>query len=283
MIEAKSALLTLIKSVDGTMTAAKFALTSTKTPEDTTDPITYAGEYGEVELKFEENIINVNCKAEGTDWKTVAQTLFDLSDETWDDKATKSAANVVCEAVSKYYGTECVYAGKTAKSAKETASNVVDVTTAVEKTKKSKKKDSADSYDVISLSNRMENIFQDLKGEMINNIEKYDIFLPEEYFESLVTPRILEAMKTNGRPVLKKVFNAFNTFYEEGDNEIQSLIVVSVLGMNFAKDETLLKNCENLMEENLYDAVMPVVTYLKTGKGSKKRIASFTNPTPKKK
>lgn len=281
MIPTKDALQTLIKSVDGTMTAAKFALTSVKSPEDTAEPITYAGDYGEVELKFEENAINVNCKAEGTDFKTVAQTLFDLSDETWDDKATKSAANVICEAVSKYYGTECVYAGKTAKTAKE--SNVVDATAAVEKSKKSKKEKTSDSYDIITLTNRMENIFQDLKGEMIKNIEKYDIFLPEEYFETLVTPRIVEAMKTNDRPVLKKVFNAFNTFYDEGDNDIQSLIVVSILGMSFANDESLLKNCESLMAETLYDAVIPVITYLKTGKGAKKRIAAFTNPVPKTK
>lgn len=281
-MDAKSALLTLIKSVEGTMTAASFALTSAKSPEDTAEPITYAGDFGEVELKFEENVINVNCKAEGTEWKTVAQTLFDLSDETWDDKATKSAANVVCEAVSKYYGTECVYAGKTAKAAKEGKSNIVDMTAPAQQAKKAKKEKNSDSYDVITLSNRMENIFQDLKGEMVNNIEKYDIFLPEEYYETLVTPRIVEAMKTNDRPVLKKVFNTFNTFYDEGDNDIQSLIVVSILGMNFASDESLLKNCETLMDENLYDAVMPVVTYLKTGKGAKKRIAAFTNPEAKK-
>ncbi|MCQ2488623.1 MAG: hypothetical protein MJ143_05040 [Clostridia bacterium] len=278
MIPTKDALLTLIKAVDGTMSAANFALTSSKTPEDTSEPITYAGEYGEIELKFEENILSVNCKAEGTDWKNVAQALFDLADDTWDEKATKSVANTVCEAVSKYYGTECVYAGKTSKSAKNDDSKVVDMATAVEKAKKTKKKENVVSYDAISLANRMENIFQDLKGEMVKNIETYDIFLPEEYFETLITPRIVEAMKTNDRPVLKKVFNAFNTFYDEGENDVQSLIVVSVLGMNFAKDEALLKSCETLMDETLYDAVMPVVTYLKTGKGAKKRISSFTNP-----
>ncbi|MCQ2461583.1 MAG: hypothetical protein MJ115_05515 [Clostridia bacterium] len=282
MIPTKDALLTLIKSVEGTMTAANFALTSAKSPEDTAEPITYSGDFGEVELKFEENAINVNCKAEGTEWKSVAQTLFDLTDETWDDKATKSAANVICEAVSKYYGTECVYAGKAAKATKDGKSNVVDITAPAQQAKKSKKEKSSDSYDIITLTNRMENIFQDLKGEMVNNIEKYDIFLPEEYYGTLVTPRIVEAMKTNDRPVLKKVFNTFNTFYDEGGNDIQSLIVVSILGMNFASDESLLKNCETLMDETLYDAVMPVVTYLKTGKGAKKRIAAFTNPGAKK-
>lgn len=282
MIPVKDALLTLIKSIDATMRAANFALTSAKAPEDTTEPITYAGEYGEVELKFEENLININCKAEGTDWKTVAMTLFDLNDEEWDEKATKSAANVICEAVSKYYGTECIYAGKAAKTTKKaevTPADVISIAAAVEKAKKTKKKD--DSYDFITLATRMENIFQDLKGEMVNNISKYEIFLPEEYFETLITPRVIEAIKTKDKPVLKKLFNAFNTFYEEGDNDVQSLIVVSILGMNLAKDDSLLENCEMLMQEDLYNAVLPVVEYLKTGKTAKKRIASFEKPTEK--
>ena len=43
MVANKDALQTLIKSIDGTMTAAKFSLTSSKAPEEIADPITYSG------------------------------------------------------------------------------------------------------------------------------------------------------------------------------------------------------------------------------------------------
>ena len=277
MISKKEALATLIKSLDGTMTAAGMALTSKASPEEL-DPITYSGEYGEVELSFEENILNIKCKAEGQEWKTVAATLFDLEDEEWSDKLTKSAANVACEGVAKYYGTEIVYAGKTAKG-KASSSMTPEIEEFLEKGKKKKKsKEAGPSYDVVSLGYRMENIFPGIKGNVDENIAKYEMFLPEEFFEQYATPLIIDSIKTSNRQNLKKIFNAFNTFYEEGDNDVQSLIAVSVLGINMAKDDELLPNCESFMDQDLQDAVLPVVKYLK-GSG-KKQLETFANPKP---
>lgn len=281
MISVKDALASLIKLTDGTMKAANLSLTSSNAPEDAVEPITYEGELGEVRLEFADNVINVKCKKTDGEWKTAAETLFAPDESDWDEKATKSVANTICEAVASSFGTDLVLAGKTAKApGKEKETNVIDVTEAVT-SKKSKKKDAAaSSYDVISFTNRMETIFPDLKGEMLKNIDKYDIFLPEEYFETLITPRVMTALRDNDKPLLKKLFNAFNTFYNEGDNDMQSLIVVSILGMNLVNDQDLLKNCEKLIDKNLYDALTPVLTYLGTG-GAKKRISSFTSPKPK--
>ena len=276
MIPVNEATASLIKLIDGTMQAAKMNITSSKTPTDPAEPITYEGEYGKVRLEFDNNVINVKCKAEGQEWKTVAETLYDPSEEGWEEKSTKSVANAICEAVATYYGTDCVFAGKVTKTVKD---NIVDMP-AAGSSKKSKKKDAGDAYDAVSLANRMETIFPELKGEMIKNMEKYDMFLPEEYFETLVTPKITEAIKNNDRPVLKKVINSFNNFYNEGENDIQSLIVVSILGMNLAKDDSGLKNIETLLDKNLSEALMPVIAYLKTG-AAKKKIASFESPKPK--
>ena len=277
MISNKEALATLIKSLEGTMTAAGMALTSKANPEEL-DPITYSGEYGEVELSFEENVLNIKCKAEGQDWKTVAATLFDLSDEEWSDKLTKSAANVACEGIAKYYGTELVYPGKTAKG-KSSSAMTPEIEEFLEKGKKKKKaRESGPSYDAVSLGYKMENIFPEIKGYVDENIAKYEMFLPEEFFEQYATPRIVESIKTSNRQNLKKIFNTFNTFYEEGDNDIQSLIAVSVLGVSMAKDDGLLQNCESFMEDDLHDAVLPVIKYLK-GSG-KKQLDVFANPQP---
>lgn len=276
MIPVKDALTSLIKLTDGTMQAAKLNITSSKTPEEAVEPIEYEGEYGKVRLEFDGNIINVKCKAEGQEWKTCAETLFDPSEEDWDEKSTKSVANAICEAVATYYGTDLVFAGKVTKTVNE--SNLIEMTSGA--LKKSKKKDSGDAYDAVSLATRMENIFPDIKGEMIKNMEKFDQFLPEEYFESTVTPLIVEALRSNDRPVIKKVINTFNNFYNEGENDIQSLIVVSILGMAMSKEDGLLENCEKNLDENLRDALVPVITYLKSG-AAKKKVASFENPKAK--
>ncbi len=278
MISKKEALATLIKSVDGTMGAAGLALTSAASPDDTADAITYSGEYGEVEFTFEENILNIKCKAQGQEWKTVASTLFDLEDEEWSDKLTKSAANVACEAVGKYYGTEIVYAGKTAKGKASTAMTP-EIEEFLDKGKKKKKNsDSTITYLPENLASRMEVIFPDIKGKMDENIEKYEMFLPEEYFETYVTPLILDCMKRGDRNTLKKVFKSFNIFYEEGDNDMQSLIAVSILGVNMAKDNSLFEQYESYMDDDLHDAVEPIIKYLK-GTG-KKKLNAFENPKP---
>ena len=281
MISITDALTSLIKQIDGTMKAADLALTSSNTPADAVEPITYEGDLGEVRLEFSDNVINVKCKKADGEWKTAAETLFDPGEDDWDEKATKSVANTICEAVASSFGTDCVFAGKTAKTgAKEKETKVIDVTEAVSSKKSKKNKEAASQYDIITFTNRMETIFPDLKGEMLKNIDKYDIYLPEEYFETLITPRVMKALRENDRPLLKKLFSAFSTFYNEGDNDMQSLIVVSILGMNLSKEEDLLKNCEKLMDENLLNALTPVLKYLKTG-GAKKRISSFASPKPK--
>ena len=269
MVNTKDALLSLTKAIDGTMTAAKLALAEKKTPETFDEPITYSGEFGEVEFVLESNILSINCKAEGQEKKNVAQTLFDLENPDWNDKDVKSVANVICEAVSKYFGTECVYPGKAAKAKDPTISP--EIADFLEKGKQAKKKkENVATYEAEDLAHRFEVIYPVAKGKMDENIAKYEKFLPEDYFETNITPLIIEDIKLKNKQTLKKVFNAFNTFYEEGGNDVQSLIVVSILGVNLANNKELFENCKSYMDANLLEAVEPVMSYLCTGKGKKK-------------
>ena len=61
MIPVNEATASLIKLIDGTMQAAKMNITSSKTPTDPAEPITYEGEYGKVRLEFDNNVINVKA------------------------------------------------------------------------------------------------------------------------------------------------------------------------------------------------------------------------------
>lgn len=289
MVSIKDAKLTLIKSIDGTMKAAGLVSENKKDDSDEKISLTYVGELGETTLDVSENVLTVSCKKDGEEFKTVSQILFECESEDWDVKDIKSAANEISESVSSFFGTACVYdtqenkgaSAKSGKSDKAEAAMTPEIEEFLAKGKKKNKKESTITYEPENLANRMENIFPVLKGELDKNTEEYGSFLAEEYFETLVTPKIVDAIKLEDKPILKKVFNALNIFFDEGDNDMQSLIAVSILGVSFAKDDTLLPKCEKYMSEILYDGIVPVVHYLKTSTG-KRKMHELGNPKPYK-
>lgn len=289
MVSRKDTKLTLIKSIDGTMKAAGLAQDGKINDADESIAFKYTGKAGEVSIELSDNVLSVTCKKDDGDFCTVSQILFECDDESFDIKDIKSSANEISESVSSFFGTECVYdtqenknsAAKSGKGTKNDAAITPEIEEFLAKGKKKKEKESTVTYEPENLANRMENIFPVLKGELDKNIEKYGTFLSEEYFETLVTPKIVDAIKLEDKPVLKKIFNAFNIFFDEGDNDMQSLIVVSILGVSFANDDTLLPKCEKYMSELLYEGITPVVHYLKTSTG-KKKIKDLENPKPYK-
>ncbi|HZK38880.1 MAG TPA: hypothetical protein VFD23_01860, partial [Clostridia bacterium] len=68
--------------------------------------------------------------------------------------------------------------------------------------------------------------------------------------------------------------------YEDGTNEIQSLIAVSILG-SLGNDQDLLANCVDYMSKDMLSPVIQVNKFLasKSGKGAKMRLE---NPPPYK-
>ncbi|NLL62912.1 MAG: hypothetical protein GX241_01510 [Ruminococcaceae bacterium] len=282
MVSKKDSILALLKSSEPTMVAAGLNLTGPAKPGEDEADITFEGELGEVVLKLEENILKILCKKNDGDFRTVSQTLFDYEDENWEARDTKSVANEVAESISSFFGTELIY--DSTKSDKTTKNK--NLTPELEEflqsgKKKKSKRESTISYEAENLAHRMENIFPELKGELDKNIEEYEMFLPEAYFEKLATPLILNAIRKKDRQTLKKIFNAFNIFYDEGPSDIQSLIVVSILGINFVADETLFEKSSEFMSEVLLEAVESVVSFLKTGKG-KRQMQIILNPQPYK-
>lgn len=283
------AVLILLKTIGGTMDAAGLSLTGPKKPGEDDADITFSGDAGDATLKLEGNILQTLCRKKDTDdFKCVSQTLFDCETEDWDIKDTKSAANEVSESVASFFGTAVVYetqenkanAKANTKSSKGKAQMTPEIENFIAQGQKKKaKRESTITYEPENLANRMENIFPAIKGSIDKNIEKYEMFLPEEYFRENVTDKIIEAIKLEDKPILKKVFNAFNIFYDEGGNDVQSLIVVSILGIALSKEDGLVEKCENYMSETLYDALIPVIKYLKTGAG-KRKLADLENPKP---
>ena len=82
---------------------------------------------------------------------------------------------------------------------------------------------------------------------------------------------------------MKKLFNLLNEIYDNGVNEVQSLIVVSILGSMY-EDETLLANCVDYMNNDLCVNVIKVNKYLGApgSKGIRMRLENPPRYKPKK-
>lgn len=279
MINLNEAKEMLLKMLAPTVDAAGFAQDS-----KTDSVVSYDGDLGEIRIVFEENYISVNCRKEDqSDFKEVATTLYEPESDSFNDKDNRSAALDVADTISHYFGTELVYdtdvkpgAKSKAVAQKDTASD-----TAVQKKKKTKKdlKKEAETFDAINLVSRLENAFpEDLKGKADELIDTYGEFLPEEYFNAYASELVLNAVRTKNKAQIKRIFKTFNTFYDEGEKDMQSLITVSVLGVNFAKEPELYENCKDFMSEDLDAAVSKITEYLQ--KSGKKKIKELDNPVP---
>lgn len=264
----------ILKSIDGTMSAAGLSLTSPKNPAEEDGDIKFSGENTEVILRKENDILSIIC-VKGVEEKTVSKVYFDYDAEDWNTKDTKYVANEICESVSGFFGTELVLEAPEAK--KNTKQTKTEAQTETQIQKKKTKKESVVTYEAINLANRMENIYPSIKGKMDEHMDKYDLFIEEDYFQEIVTPLVIETITNEDRPVMKKIFNAFNIFYEEAEKDVQSLVAVSILGANFAKDPSLFEKSESYMEENLLGAVKPIMEYLRSPMG-KKKLKAFDNP-----
>ena len=95
MVLKKDAVLSVLKTIDATMKAAEFSLTSPKNPGDDDSDLVFSGPKGDVTLKIEDKILSVVCKRLGDEEKTVAQILYNIEDEEWNPKDTKSVANEI--------------------------------------------------------------------------------------------------------------------------------------------------------------------------------------------
>lgn len=276
MIEKKEAFEALIKGLYGTMNAAGLSLT-----ESDETSARFSGDAGEVKLELNSIALEISAKKADTDFKKISMTLFEPETESWDEKDTRSSANDIAESVASFFGSEFVFVtaeGKNKVADKAPAKQEKEAQSPAPKKNKKKAKKEAPQYGEINLASRMEAIFPELAGKTDEMLATYDRFLPETYFENVV-PYVVNTIAKEDRQLMKRLFKAFNTFYDEGEKDVQSLIVVSILGIPMSKDESLLPKCQDYMSEDLEPAVTHVVTYLTKHSAA---VNKLENPVPYK-
>ena len=135
-------------------------------------------------------------------------------------------------------------------------------------------------YDPNTLASRLCLVFPELRDAYKANLATYGEFLPEEFFETYGTPRVIAAINENRPATMKKLFQTLNEIYEDGTNDTQSLIAVSILG-KLDNDQILLARCVDYMSETMAPPVIEVNRFLATPAG-KKAQKKMQNPPPYK-
>lgn len=138
-------------------------------------------------------------------------------------------------------------------------------------------------YDPNTLASKLCLVFPELRPYYKENIAKYGEFLAEEFFVNYGTSKVVGAIKENNPQTMKKLFQVLNEIYEDGTNDTQSLIAVTILG-ELNNDQILLARCVDYMSETMAPPVIEVNRYLASasGKKAKKKLKNPPAYKPKK-
>lgn len=202
------------------------------------DNLAFKGNNGIYRLSYdaEAQILSLECASEDngdeTKFETVSKSLFEAS--AADERTCRSAANEIADEVRTLFA-----------SRKKVDIDKIKMPKGVSR---GQAKSGMVSYDVDSLANRFGVMFPDLKDDIKRNIMEYGSFLPETFFAETGTPRVLEIIKNGSSTEQKKLFKMLNEVYEDGTNEVQDIIGVSILG-EMKNDPKMMAVADEYMTE----------------------------------
>ncbi|MBR4727254.1 MAG: hypothetical protein IK080_05130 [Clostridia bacterium] len=233
--------------------------------------VAYTGENKALRLEFaNDRLMVMGAQKEGEilagDFSEVLKKLFVPGEAT--EKSLRSDVNEISEEVLVVFGP------KAQKSAKSKLPQPVS---------KAAAKSGAVSYDPNTLGNRFTSIYKELREEYKRNCETYGQFLPEDFFLNHGNAVVLGIIRENNPTKMRQLFNLLNEIYEDGTNETQSLIAVTILGA-LGNDDQLLANCVDYMSDDMTKPVINVNRYLdsKGGAGAKMKLENPPKYKPKK-
>ncbi len=218
----------------------------------------------------ETNIMSIEVayedKGEDTAFETISKSLFELSDA--DERECRSFANEVSDEIRSIFAAR-----------KKVDIDKIKMPKAVSR---SKAKSGAVSYDVDSLANRFGVLYPDLKDAVKQNISDYGEFLPETFFTEIGTPRMLEVIRNGSEAERKKLFKMLGEVYEDGTNEVQDVIGVTILGA-MKNDAALMEVADRYMTDYMSGPVHEINKITAKKNRLTKRLANPPAYKPKKK
>ena len=204
--------------------------------------------------------------ANETDFAKIAHSLLDV--ETADSKDVKYISNEYAELIEENFG-------KNGAAEKKKVKLPTPVSKAAAKSGEA-------CYDANTFANRLSVIYPELREEYKKNIETYGEFLPEDFFKNYAAPVIVGVIKENDPQKMKKLFNLLNDIYDDGTNEIQSIIAVTILSEPQQRSRSARK-LRGLYERRHDLPVVQVNKYLAKSKSARMRLENPPKYKPKKK
>lgn len=215
------------------------------------------------------SILQFECayedKGDDTEFNTISRSLFELN--AVDDRDIKSICNEIQDEIERLY-----------KIKKPVNLDKVKMPKAVSR---SKAKNGIISYDVDSLANRFGVLFPDMKDVIKQNIIDYGEFLPETFFIEYGTPRVLDVIKNGTTKEKEKLFKMLGEVYEDGTNEVQDIIGVTILG-EMKNDPDMMAVADKYMTEYMAGPVHEINKLTKRKNRFTKKLANPPAYKPKK-
>lgn len=255
------------KVADGiTETAAKYGFESEKAPEQKDDAcfLRYQKDESALTLKYENDVVTLLFAEEAEEDESKMKRLEAcLLTGDAPERDVRYVIGELNETLTTNFGKkELSKKQAKAKAAPQTVSkNAVK---------------HGSFYDPNTLASRLCIVFPELRDSYKASLAEYGEFLAEDFFIKYGTPRVIAAIKENKPATMKKLFQVLNEIYEDGTNETQSLIAVTILG-ELNNDQILLAQCVDYMSETMAPPVIEVNRYL-ASRGGQKARKKMENP-----
>ncbi|MCR5041241.1 MAG: hypothetical protein K6C36_03950 [Clostridia bacterium] len=152
---------------------------------------------------------------------------------------------------------------------------------AVSTVSKTAAKSGALLYDPITLAVKLGGMYPTFKDKINENNAMYGEFLFEEFFENYGNAFILDTIRENDPKKMKKLFGILGEIYDDGSNEVQSLIVVTILGA-LNDDPILMQNILPYISDVMLEPTLAVNKYLAKNKSARLRLSNPPKYKPKK-
>ncbi len=254
----------IVNELDATLTALGFA----KDEAEKENAVCYSGDKGAVVLENSDSkFIIFSGESVDTASKKLSVSLLE------DDASASDIKFIVSEAKEtlneKFAAKKAIAAKKSSQKTPQTVSKA-----AVK---------NGSFYDANTLASKLCLVFPEMREQYKATLAEYGEFYGEDFFRDCATPRIIAAIKENNPATMKKLFQVLNEIYEDGTNDTQSVIAVSILG-ELNNDQILLARCVDYMSETMAPPVIEVNRYLSSiaGKKAKKKLLNPPAYKPKK-
>lgn len=279
MLEKEQALLTLYNNILPVMESCGFTPALAQgAPKGSTSlaprgdgmVMDFTGEKGRLRLVYNADRLHLLSGAKDVDLSDDSafnlDSTFLLVLADYDEKDLRSLSNEVCEYLTDTYAEK-----------KEIVSKKKNVQTVSKKAAAS----GAMSYDPITLASKLTGMFPALKDELKNNVDTYGEFLCEDFFVNHANSEIMYVLNENNPQKMKKLFNILGEIYEDGTNEVQSLIAVTILGQ-IKNEPNMIQRILPYLTDTMVEPVLAANQRLAKSKSANLRLENPPKYKPKK-